>query len=526
MSDTKNTSTQEIWKDLNGLDPNYTVRVSNTGKVTLRLHGTKDSSGRLYVNIAGADIPIDYLVAKAFIANPYSGNDIRHIDNNQSNNRASNLQWFINEEMPSGFSYENAILSKAGITNTTNTANTVNTTNTNNVTNGNLANTNEVSQTSGNTASDTASNITPDTTTSTTDTPKNHRYIPPKALPTQYNYIIKNGDEVISNSKASEIKATFTNPEATQENPANSDSTTTGATTNTNTYSSYYNAYSYGAAAVYTRPKKNHSANIPENLMPENYDKVQKSQQKPDINNPNIVATEIEDAPKKQLRKREEKTAIKSPFVNYEQPAIQTMKPVEAAKEVEQTVELDMSKGSQLIYPKDHGIIIQKEGVSKSKAKTFDDWTNEVDLNQVKMKAQQIINIPKEKVISEGVRGGAYNKKKVCCTLRNGAEKVFDSVSEAAAFCGVDHSAISKCCRGQCGLIKGMQFRYVELKDIETVLDMYLDNIKQAEDAKPEIDLTPRKRGRPKGSTKEVMRLKREQEERIKKKSKRKNMRT
>ena len=96
-------NSQEIWKDLNGLDPNYTIRVSNTGKVSLKIHGTRDSKGRLYVNIGGSDIPVDYLIAKAFIANPQSGNDIRHKDNNMGNNTVSNLEWFFNPEIDSLF---------------------------------------------------------------------------------------------------------------------------------------------------------------------------------------------------------------------------------------------------------------------------------------------------------------------------------------------------------------------------------------------------------------------------------------
>ena len=76
------------------------------------------------------------------------------------------------------------------------------------------------------------------------------------------------------------------------------------------------------------------------------------------------------------------------------------------------------------------------------------------------------------------------------------------------------------------GLVKGMHFRYVELKDIESVLDMYINDIAEAAGNKPEVDLTPRRRGRPAGTTKEAMAVRRALEAAQKKKSKRKNKRT
>ena len=81
--------------------------------------------------------------------------------------------------------------------------------------------------------------------------------------------------------------------------------------------------------------------------------------------------------------------------------------------------------------------------ICQKPATSYEDWEGGTDLNTLQVKAQKIVEIPMEKLMEEGVRGGNYNKKKVCCTLRNGAEKIFDSVTEAAEFCGVDHSAIS-----------------------------------------------------------------------------------
>ena len=55
---------------------------------------------------------------------------------------------------------------------------------------------------------------------------------------------------------------------------------------------------------------------------------------------------------------------------------------------------------------------------------------------------------------------------------------------------------------------------------------MYINDIAEAAGNKREVDLTPRRRGRPTGTTKEAMAVRRALEAAQKKKSKRKNKRT
>ena len=553
-------NSQEIWKDLNGLDPNYTVRVSNTGKVSLKIHGTRDSKGRLYVNIGGSDIPVDYLIAKAFIANPQSGNDIRHKDNNMGNNTVSNLEWFFNPEIDSLFT-PTALVNKI--------------------------------QPHQNPMVSTMSAMTKSSAVQSQQSSSQNSPVQPRidySAPTVYNYVTKDNTpklEDVPNSQFNQMKTRqeqaqidkqiqelhdeyqkkinslretgFLAPQSSQ--PSYADSI------------SYAQQQSYGAAEIFRPRKQSHIVNIPDRLKDD--DDAQYNNYGGSSGSQNPMASQS------QASQQSNGSGLRSPFVNYDsdvqQPAMNlqptmnvqpSMNPQNvqenssSVKGVEynrleqlnpsaqnaiiqtlvqnqvggnsqynsqykvpkqETVELDMSKGSPLINPRDNGIVYQR--VEKP-ATSYEDWEGGTDLNTLQVKAQKIVEIPMEKLMEEGVRGGNYNKKKVCCTLRNGAEKIFDSVTEAAEFCGVDHSAISKCCRGNIGLVKGMHFRYVELKDIESVLDMYINDIAEAAGNKPEVDLTPRRRGRPAGTTKEAMAVRRALEAAQKKKSKRKNKRT
>ena len=556
-------NSQEIWKDLNGLDPNYTVRVSNTGKVSLKIHGTRDSKGRLYVNIGGSDIPVDYLIAKAFIANPQSGNDIRHKDNNMGNNTVSNLEWFFNPEIDSLFTptalvnkiqpHQNPMVSTMSAMNNPSSSPSVQ------------------SQQS-----------------SLQNSPVQPRI--DYSAPTVYNYVTKDNTPKLEDVPNSQFNQMKTRQEQAQidkqiqelhdeyQKKINSLRETGSLTPQSSQPSyadsiSYTQQQSYGSAEIFRPRKQSHIVNIPDRLKDD--DDAQYNNYGGSSVNQNNMASQS------QASQQSNNSGLRSPFVNYDsdiqkpainlqqsmnvQPSMNPQNVQENSSSVkgveynrldqlnpnaqnaiiqtlvqnqvggnsqynsqykvpkQETVELDMSKGSPLINPRDNGIVYQR--VEKP-ATSYEDWEGGTDLNTLQVKAQKIVEIPMEKLMEEGVRGGNYNKKKVCCTLRNGAEKIFDSVTEAAEFCGVDHSAISKCCRGNIGLVKGMHFRYVELKDIESVLDMYINDIAEAAGNKPEVDLTPRKRGRPAGTTKEAMAVRRALEAAQKKKSKRKNKRT
>lgn len=540
-------NSQEIWKDLNCLDPNYTVRVSNTGKVSLKIHGTRDSKGRLYVNIGGSDIPVDYLIAKAFIANPQSGNDIRHKDNNMGNNTVSNLEWFFNPEIDSLFT-PTALVNKI--------------------------------QPHQNPMVSTMSAMTKSSAVQSQQSSSQNSPVQPRidySAPTVYNYVTKDNTPKLEDVPNSQFNQMKTRQEQAQidkqiqelhdeyQKKINSLRETGSLTPQSSQPSyadsiSYTQQQSYGSAEIFRPRKQSHIVNIPDRLKDD--DDAQYNNYGGSSVSQNNMASQS------QSSQQPNGSGLRSPFVNYDsdvqQPAMnpQNMQNVQenssSVKGVEynrleqlnpnaqnaiiqtlvqnqvggnsqykvpkqETVELDMSKGSPLINPRDNGIVYQR--VEKPST-SYEDWEGGTDLNTLQVKAQKIVEIPMEKLMEEGVRGGNYNKKKVCCTLRNGAEKIFDSVTEAAEFCGVDHSAISKCCRGNIGLVKGMHFRYVELKDIESVLDMYINDIAEAAGNKPEVDLTPRKRGRPAGTTKEAMAVRRALEAAQKKKSKRKNKRT
>ena len=553
-------NSQEIWKDLNGLDPNYTVRVSNTGKVSLKIHGTRDSNGRLYVNIGGSDIPVDYLIAKAFIANPQSGNDIRHKDNNMGNNTVSNLEWFFNPEIDSLFT-PTALVNKI--------------------------------QPHQNPMVSTMSAMTKSSAVQSQQSSSQNSPVQPRidySAPTVYNYVTKDNTPKLEDVPNSQFNQMKTRQEQAQidkqiqelhdeyQKKINSLRETGSLTPQSSQPSyadsiSYTQQQSYGSAEIFRPRKQSHIVNIPDRLKDD--DDAQYNNYGGSSVNQNNMASQS------QASQQSNNSGLRSPFVNYDsdiqkpainlqqsmnvQPSMNPQNVQENSSSVkgveynrldqlnpnaqnaiiqtlvqnqvggnsqynsqykvpkQETVELDMSKGSPLINPRDNGIVYQR--VEKP-ATSYEDWEGGTDLNTLQVKAQKIVEIPMEKLMEEGVRGGNYNKKKVCCTLRNGAEKIFDSVTEAAEFCGVDHSAISKCCRGNIGLVKGMHFRYVELKDIESVFDMYINDIAEAAGNKPEVDLTPRKRGRPAGTTKEAMAVRRALEAAQKKKSKRKNKRT
>jgi len=99
---------QEIWKDIDGYEGSY--QVSNTGKVrsldrkvhnyikTGRVLKAKNNGhGYLDVSLSGKTKQkhayIHILVAKAFIPNPNSYEQVNHKDFNKANNCVDNLEW-------------------------------------------------------------------------------------------------------------------------------------------------------------------------------------------------------------------------------------------------------------------------------------------------------------------------------------------------------------------------------------------------------------------------------------------------
>lgn len=94
----------EIWKDITGYEGRY--QVSNEGRVrslpvksTTRYYGGKvlvqmtDNIGYKVVNLSRKTYKVHRLVAAAFVDNPNNYPHVNHIDEDKTNNSASNLEW-------------------------------------------------------------------------------------------------------------------------------------------------------------------------------------------------------------------------------------------------------------------------------------------------------------------------------------------------------------------------------------------------------------------------------------------------
>jgi len=86
----------ETWKEIDGM-PNY--EISTFGQVKSKKRRMEKILNSKYGQVMLYDEGykmhrIHRLVAQAFIPNPDSLPDVRHIDGNSSNNVVSNLEWF------------------------------------------------------------------------------------------------------------------------------------------------------------------------------------------------------------------------------------------------------------------------------------------------------------------------------------------------------------------------------------------------------------------------------------------------
>lgn len=93
---------KEVFKDIQGFEGRY--EVSNMGNVRSLKYGkirylkpAKNQKGyyfvRLYKNGILKNFKVHRLVANAFVENPNGYNEINHIDEDKTNNKASNLEW-------------------------------------------------------------------------------------------------------------------------------------------------------------------------------------------------------------------------------------------------------------------------------------------------------------------------------------------------------------------------------------------------------------------------------------------------
>lgn len=96
----ENKRNKEFWRTISGYEPTYQVKVSDRGRVVIVPEIKTDDDGREFVVLAGRDVPIDLLVAQAFIPNS-SGSEVPiHKNGNMADSRVLNLKWLPHAEDP------------------------------------------------------------------------------------------------------------------------------------------------------------------------------------------------------------------------------------------------------------------------------------------------------------------------------------------------------------------------------------------------------------------------------------------
>lgn len=108
------TSTCEMWKPVKGFEQYYEIsnfgRVRSLDRMVPGRHGEKIRRGKIIAQCGKQDNPlykrvhlsidgkakwlqVHRLVAEAFVDNPHGYSIVNHLDNDPSNNHASNLEW-------------------------------------------------------------------------------------------------------------------------------------------------------------------------------------------------------------------------------------------------------------------------------------------------------------------------------------------------------------------------------------------------------------------------------------------------
>ena len=114
------------------------------------------------------------------------------------------------------------------------------------------------------------------------------------------------------------------------------------------------------------------------------------------------------------------------------------------------------------------------------KTGTYEDYkSGVVDLSELQRKATIIREMNNSDGEEKNAVQNANLKKNVLAVLPNGTEKTFGSVIEAADWCNVDKSAISKCCHGKMPHVKGVKFRFIDIEDINSVLNSYINDVER-----------------------------------------------
>lgn len=85
--------TADEFRDITYLEPWYTVRAHRSGKLVMAPRTVSDKFGRVFVSIRGRDVPLDYVIASAFIPNPDCCTKVRHLNGKPWDCSVENLEW-------------------------------------------------------------------------------------------------------------------------------------------------------------------------------------------------------------------------------------------------------------------------------------------------------------------------------------------------------------------------------------------------------------------------------------------------